>query len=228
MINLKEVDSALAAKLTGVSLRQLNHWDSLGIVSPSIGPAQGSGSRRRFAPDDLLLLAAANALRRAGAALEAIRTAASAIRAASIGLDCSASLIVVLGSDQVRYVGELEQWLGAGSHDDECLTVLNLGRVAAHVREVLSHETPTQVRRLQIGSNTYHVTIEPAPGGVGFQALLKARQPLIATGPTIEAVLEALRRAAESDAQASADTSSRGRSKASGKPDGASAWGGGW
>jgi len=62
----------------GVSYRQLDYWARAGIVSPSIAPAEGSGSRRRWAEIDVQRLMVAKLLREAGVSLEAIRRALGA------------------------------------------------------------------------------------------------------------------------------------------------------
>lgn len=50
--------SKRAAELAGISYRQLDYWSRIGIVTPSLADADGSGSRRRWSLDDLRLLVA--------------------------------------------------------------------------------------------------------------------------------------------------------------------------
>lgn len=40
----------------GISYRQLDYWCRVGLIHPSGGDAQGSGSRRRFSPHDLAIV----------------------------------------------------------------------------------------------------------------------------------------------------------------------------
>ena len=62
-MDLLGFDTKTVIAKTDVSLRQLNHWDRLGIASPSIQPAQGSGSRRRYSAEEVFLLLLARTLR---------------------------------------------------------------------------------------------------------------------------------------------------------------------
>lgn len=46
-----------AAELAGITYRQLDYWDRIGIIGPSIAEARGSGSRRRYSLQDVRVLA---------------------------------------------------------------------------------------------------------------------------------------------------------------------------
>lgn len=61
--------------LTGVTYRQLDCWTTAGVITPTV-PARGSGSRRRFTEDDVLLVALAARLAELGCPL---RTVAGAV-----------------------------------------------------------------------------------------------------------------------------------------------------
>ena len=73
-------DSKTVQKLTGVSVRQINHWDAVGLVRPSVKPAAGTGSRRLYSYHDALLLLAAKSLREAGLSLAGIQNAMALLR----------------------------------------------------------------------------------------------------------------------------------------------------
>ena len=49
-------DSNDACRLAQITSRQLNHWDQLGIASPSIDSGRGSGNRRAYHLEDVILL----------------------------------------------------------------------------------------------------------------------------------------------------------------------------
>ena len=60
---------------------QVNHWDHLGIVKPSLRPAEGTGSRRLYSPDDLAAVEVARRLRSLNVSLECLTTAMRGLRA---------------------------------------------------------------------------------------------------------------------------------------------------
>lgn len=72
----KLYSTAEVAKLTGVSLRQLQFWDERGIVQPAEwgkGRGGGSGRYRRYSEDQLRLIRRMAKLRRAGVSLQKLR-----------------------------------------------------------------------------------------------------------------------------------------------------------
>lgn len=75
--------SSIAAAVARVSQRQLDYWDSLGIVSPSIARPMGKGSERRYSFQDLIRLTVVSRLRRAGLSLQRIKKGLAVLRRTS-------------------------------------------------------------------------------------------------------------------------------------------------
>jgi DNA-binding transcriptional MerR regulator len=65
--------------LTGLTPRQLDHWDRQGFLSPSVERASGYGSTRRYSFADVVRLRVAARLRAAGIGLPRIRRCAEAL-----------------------------------------------------------------------------------------------------------------------------------------------------
>lgn len=59
----------------GITYRQLDYWDRIGLVSPSIRSAKGSGSQRLYAFRDVLVLKVVKRLLDTGVSLQQIRVA---------------------------------------------------------------------------------------------------------------------------------------------------------
>ncbi|MGI8427539.1 MAG: MerR family transcriptional regulator [Actinomycetota bacterium] len=64
-------------KVVGISYRQLDYWARTGLVTPSVQPAQGSGSQRLYSFEDLVDLKLINKLLQAGVSLQRVREAIS-------------------------------------------------------------------------------------------------------------------------------------------------------
>ena len=54
--------SASSCRIVGVTARQIQYWDEIGLVRPSARPAAGRGTRRRYSFLDLLRLSVVHAL----------------------------------------------------------------------------------------------------------------------------------------------------------------------
>ena len=59
--------------MVGISRRQIQYWDEIGLVKPSARPAAGRGTRRSYSFDDLVRLAIARVLLERGMAPDGIR-----------------------------------------------------------------------------------------------------------------------------------------------------------
>jgi len=73
MVSRGSFSTAQVSRLTGLSVRQLDHWDRQGFVRPSLAHAKGYGSARRYSFEDLVRLRVAGRLRAAGFGLAKIR-----------------------------------------------------------------------------------------------------------------------------------------------------------
>ena len=74
------------ATIVGISYRQLDHWTSTGLVTPSIRDAEGSGSQRLYWFDDIVQLKVIKRLRDAGVSLQRIRKAIDEVRVRGLSL----------------------------------------------------------------------------------------------------------------------------------------------
>ena len=81
-----------AAKIVGISYRQLDYWARTGLVRPSLADAKGSGSRREYGYRDLLELRVIKSLLDAGIKLESVRTAFEYLRAHATTFDDMAAV----------------------------------------------------------------------------------------------------------------------------------------
>ena len=68
-------------KLVGITYRQLDYWARTNLVTPSVRPADGSGSQRLYGFGDLVELRIIKRLLDAGVSLQRIREAIAHLRA---------------------------------------------------------------------------------------------------------------------------------------------------
>ena len=109
--------SKQAEKIVGISYRQIDHWARKGLVQPSLAPAQGSGSRRRYSYNDLVEFKIAKKMRDQGIDLKSIARAFDYLRN-QLGGEVASANIVISGSDVL--------W----ADDDRVLSLLRQGQAA--------------------------------------------------------------------------------------------------
>jgi len=102
-------------RLTGVTYRQLDYWARTELVTPSITPASGSGSKRAYSYGDLLEVKVIKSLLNAGVSLSRARHAVECLRT-SLGADLASSSLVLsdAGSVLAHDDGELVDLMRGG------------------------------------------------------------------------------------------------------------------
>jgi DNA-binding transcriptional MerR regulator len=115
-----------AAKVVGISYRQLDYWARTDLIRPTLSDATGSGSRRRYSYQDLLELRVIKTLLDAGIRLESVREVFSYLRE-HVSTDIAAAHLVISGQSVVLAQGdELVDVLRSGQG---VLNVLSLAGV---------------------------------------------------------------------------------------------------
>ncbi|MEK7423428.1 MAG: MerR family transcriptional regulator [Actinomycetota bacterium] len=94
-----------AAKIVGISYRQLDYWARTDLIRPSLSDAAGSGSRRSYSYRDLLELRVIKSLLDAGIKLESVRVAFEYLRE-HVETDIAAAHLVISGRDVLLCDGD--------------------------------------------------------------------------------------------------------------------------
>ncbi|MEX0847603.1 MAG: MerR family transcriptional regulator [Ilumatobacteraceae bacterium] len=120
-----------AAKIVGISYRQLDYWARTDLVRPSLSDASGSGSRRAYSYRDLLELRVIKSLLDAGIKLESVRTAFEYMRE-HVDTDIASAHLVISGSDVMLCDGDqLIDVMRRGGQG--VLNILAIGGVKDHL-----------------------------------------------------------------------------------------------
>jgi DNA-binding transcriptional MerR regulator len=137
-----------AAKIVGITYRQLDYWARTDLLRPSLAEAEGSGSRRQYSYRDLLELRMIKTLLDAGIRLESVRQVFAYLRdhvtsdIASAHIVISGSQVVLCDGDELidilrRGQGVLNVLPLAGVKDDIDAQLVPLGGDAGDGRHVV-------------------------------------------------------------------------------------------
>ena len=128
-----------AAKIVGITYRQLDYWARTDLIRPSLAEATGSGSRRRYSYRDLLELRVIKTLLDAGIRLESVREVFSYLRR-HVTSDIAAAHIVISGSQVMLCDGD--QLVDVLRRGQGVLNVLPLAGVKEEIDERLVNLRP--------------------------------------------------------------------------------------
>jgi DNA-binding transcriptional MerR regulator len=130
-------------RLTGVTYRQLDYWARTNLVTPSITPARGSGSKRTYSYADVLEVKVIKSLLDSGLSLTRARQAVECLRNA-LGADLASSSLVMsdAGSVLAHSDGDLVDLLRGGQG---VFNIFPLAKVVA--------ELTTTIRQSQLATS---------------------------------------------------------------------------
>ncbi len=109
-----------AAKVVGITYRQLDYWARTDLIRPSMSDASGSGSRRLYSYSNLVELRVIKTLLDAGIKLESVREVFRYLRE-HLSEDIASAHLVISGTTVVLCQGE------------ELIDVLNRGQGVLNV-----------------------------------------------------------------------------------------------
>ena len=135
----------MVCRLTGVTYRQLDYWARTGLVTPSITPAKGSGSKRTYSYGDVLEVKVIRSLLISGLSLARARQAVQCLRD-SLGADLASSSLVMsdAGSVLAHSDGDLVDLLRGGQG---VFNIIPLAGVVAELTTTLRQvQSPTSER----------------------------------------------------------------------------------
>ena len=137
-------------RLTGVTYRQLDYWARTGLVTPSITPAMGSGSKRKYAYLDVLEVKVIKSLLTSGVSLARARQAVECLRN-SLGADLASSSLVMsdAGSVLAHSDGDLVDLLRGGQG---VFNIFNLAGVVAELTTTIRESNISTSEKVAISA----------------------------------------------------------------------------
>lgn len=138
--------TAQVARLSGLTPRQIDHWDRQGFLKPSIQRAKGYGSARRYSFADVVRLRVAARLRAAGVGLARIRRCAEALeRLGGEAGDLGGVRLIVAGS-RVLWARSDEEVVDL-LREGQLVLVFSIGDAVAETAGAVARLTRENARR---------------------------------------------------------------------------------
>jgi DNA-binding transcriptional MerR regulator len=122
--------------IVGITYRQLDYWARTHLLHPSISPARGSGSQRRYSYGDLVQLKVIKRLLDAGVSLQAARRAIECLRSTGEDL-ATANLVIDDRRSVLAHSGEEIIDLLKGGQT--VLNIVPLGGVVSELDAAITH-----------------------------------------------------------------------------------------
>jgi DNA-binding transcriptional MerR regulator len=138
-------------EIVGITYRQLDYWDSTDLLKPSLAPAAGSGTHRRYSYRDLVQLKVIKGLLDAGVRLQTARKVIESLRSERGGDWQTASLVIdgtntVLARDGEHLVDLVRKGQGV-------LNVVAVGNMTQELDAAIGRLTPAKTASSAAATN---------------------------------------------------------------------------
>ena len=178
-------------KITGISSRQVGHWDQEGLVKPSVRSASGKGSQRLYSYMDMFAFQSVKALRKQGISLQKIRKCVQYLRK---HLDLSQPLsycTLVSDGDSIQLIVEEQTLIDTIKQPGQLsLTQLSISEIDRELRKKVIGLDCKTVEEISVGEFVYQVEIEPDHEDGGFVAEVAGLKGCITQADTREETLD--------------------------------------
>jgi len=129
-------------RLTGVTYRQLDYWARTDLVTPSVTPAQGSGSKRAYSYGDVLEVKVIKSLLDSGVSLTRARQAVDCLRE-NLGRDVASSTLVI--GENGSILADEEGLVDLLRGGQGVFNVVSLAGVVAQLATTIDAETDQRI-----------------------------------------------------------------------------------
>ena len=148
--------------LIGLTARQMDYWATTGVVSPSVKPAAGKGSRREYSFKDLVALKVAKRLKDEGISLQKIRKTLVFLRKSNPGKETHLAGLRFLTDGETVFVMDRDpQKIFDTLKDGQFVFSLALGEIIEGLQGELKKFAAPKEERVMVGGQTFTVVLTP-------------------------------------------------------------------
>jgi predicted RNase H-like HicB family nuclease len=181
-------------KLTNLTLRQIDYWDSTHFIKPSLKEAAGYGSGRLYSFEDIVQLKVAKTLIDKGVSLQKIRKAITYLKKnfpdvkkplAEMRFLTDGETIFVLTRDNKAILDTLAK--------GQMVFALALGEIIEQLKGEIKNISQDRKYKVSIKGKAYEVVLHPDTEDGGFWVECPALPGCDSQGDTVEEALEMIK-----------------------------------
>jgi DNA-binding transcriptional MerR regulator len=188
-------------RLTGLTVRQVDYWDRIHFIKPSLGEASGYGSVRRYSFNDLVQLKVAKTLNDDGISLQKIRGAVTYLKKNFPDVDRPLAEMRLVTDGKTVFVlsGETKTILDTLSRG-QLVMAIAVGEIIETLKGAVGGISNVRRYKVRAGGKYYEVVLHTAArgGGVGgFRVECPGLAGCASKGETLEEALATIKAAIE-------------------------------
>jgi len=191
---MDNMNTKTACRITGLSYKQLDHWDRTHFIKPSLQEAKGTGSTRLYSFIDLVQLRVAKALREKGISLQKIRKSLTYLKThfpsiekplAQLRFLTDGETIFVLTQDPKVIVDTLRE--------GQLVFSLAIGEIVEEMRDKVVGLGSKRTYTVKVSGKDYNVELQPDLEDGGYVVECPSLPGCLSQGDTVEEALSMIR-----------------------------------
>lgn len=187
-------NTATVSKITGLSLRQLDYWDTKHFIKPSLKEAAGYGSLRLYSFSDLVQLRVAKTMKDEGISLQKLRKSISYLKKHFPDVEKPLSeLRFVTDGRSIFVLTENKTAILNATLSGQLVMTIAVGRLISDLKGEMKKINRDREYKVKAGKKFYKVILHPDTEGGGFWVECPSLPGCASQGDTVEEALDMIR-----------------------------------
>jgi DNA-binding transcriptional MerR regulator/predicted RNase H-like HicB family nuclease len=190
------LSTAAVARVTGATVRKIDHWATTGLLKPSGQDAAGKGSRRRYTFQDAIVAQAVQALRDGNCPLQKVRVAIRYLKGHYPNVSPSealAKLTLLTDGKKVYLLTDEHQLLDVVTRQFHITWAVPLGRIILETGRRLDAMPQSWTEPATIAGKVFRVAVERQRACEPFIARCRKLPGSVAEATTAEEAVAKLK-----------------------------------
>jgi len=194
-------------RLTGLSKRQVDYWDSTHFIKPSVKEASGYGSTRLYSFCDLVQLKTAKTLKDKGVSLQKIRKAVNYLKKNFPDMNKPLAQMRFLTDGETIFVlTDKNKVILDTLSRGQMVFALALGKIIEELKGQVGTFSKDRVYEVSVKGKKYRVILHPDLEDGGYWVECPALPGADSQGDTVEEALEMIKDSIRGHLQVEAET----------------------
>jgi predicted RNase H-like HicB family nuclease len=189
-----DFNTNMVCKLTGLTKRQIDYWDRIQFIKPSIREASGYGSIRLYSFNDLAQLKVASTLKDKGLSVQKIRKSINYLKKTFPEVEKPlAEMKLITDGETVFVLTEKKQVILDTLSKGQIVMSIAIGEIIEELRGEVEKISRERKYKVKVMAKSYEVMLHPDLEDGGFWVECPELPGCASQGDTIEEALDMIK-----------------------------------
>jgi predicted RNase H-like HicB family nuclease len=189
-----DFNTKTVCKLTGLTKRQIDYWDRIHFIKPSIKEASGYGSVRLYSFTDLVQLKVARALLERGLSVQKIRKSITYLKKAFSNIEKPlAEMRLLTDGETIFVLTENKEVILDTLSKGQMVMSIAIGEIIEELKGEVEKISKQRTYTVMVMKEPYEVVLHPDLEDGGFWVECPALPGCASQGDTVEGALEMIK-----------------------------------